>query len=83
MAKRSSLVEAVVARVTREQPGFRTWFQKLPADVQKELEQVRVAFNPSIHQKRSYARAVIEVARENGWEISGVQGVIAWLDRKR
>ena len=52
------------------------------ADAQAELEAVRLAFNPTIHKKSPYAKAIIAAATERGWEISGVQGVITWLNRR-
>lgn len=84
MAKKTpSLVDDVLARATPGRPGFRTWFERLPEDARAELQAVRERFDPTVHQKRAYALAVIEAVKERGWEISGIQGVIAWLDGKR
>lgn len=84
MAKKpTSLLDDVLARAKNHKPGFATWFQRLPPDAQAELERVRKAFDHSLHQKRAYARAIIDAARERGWQISGLQGVIAWLEGKR
>jgi len=82
-AKAPSLLDDVLSRARNRSPGFKTWFQRLPAEAQAELEAVRASFNHATHQKRAYAKAIIEAARERGWETSGIQGVIQWLDGKR
>ena len=84
MAKaRPSLLDDVLARAANGKPGFKTWFERLPADAQTELSAVREAFNPNTHQTRAYALAILEAAKERGWETGGVQAVIAWLKRQR
>ena len=84
MAKaRPSLLDDVLARATNGKPGFRTWFERLPADAQAELDAVREAYNPNTHQTRAYALAILEAAKERGWETGGVQAVIAWLKKQR
>ena len=82
-AKTRSLLDDVLARSSNNRPGFRTWFERLPADAQAELDAVREAFNPNTHQTRAYALAILEAAKERGWETGGVQAVIAWLKRQR
>lgn len=82
-AKPTNLLNDVLSRAANRRPGFPTWFERLPADVQTELEAVRQSFDHAKHQKRAYAKAVIEAGRERGWEIGGTQAVIAWLERKR
>lgn len=83
MAKaKPSLLDDVLARAAPSRPGFKTWFQRLPPQAQAELAAVRASFDPAVHQKRAFARAVIEAARERGWETSGEQGVIRWLSEK-
>lgn len=82
-AAKKSLVDDVLANVVRHTPGFAPWHERLPPEAREELEAVRKAFDPAIHQKTTYARAVIAAARERGWEICGQQGVINWLVEKR
>lgn len=82
MANRT-LVDDVLSRTAPSRVGFRSWFERLPADAQAELEAVREKFDPAQHQKRAFALALIEAARERGWETAGEQGVIRWLIRKR
>lgn len=82
MSKRPSLLDDVLSRAATSRPGFQTWFDRLPADARDELEAVKAAFNPTIHKKSPYAKAIIAAATERGWEISGEQGVIAWLNRR-
>ena len=82
-AKTRSLLDDVLSRAANNRPGFRTWFERLPTDAQAELSAVREAFNPNTHQTRAYALAILEAAKERGWETGGVQAVIAWLKRQR
>ncbi len=84
MAKaKTSLLDDVLARTKNRSPGFGTWFERLPAEAQAELEAVRASFDHAKHQKSAFARAIIEAARERGWKTSGLQGVIQWLNGKR
>ncbi len=80
---RTSLLDDVLAKAANGKPGFRTWFDRLPADAQAELSAVREAFNPNTHQTRAYALAILEAAKERNWETGGVQAVIAWLKKQR
>lgn len=82
MAKAKSLVDDVLGRVRVTRPGFPPWFERLPPDAQSQLEQVREQFNRSIHTKRAFAKAIIEVAKEHGWPVSGIQGVERWLEKR-
>ena len=84
MAKaRPSLLDDVLARSSNSRPGFRTWFERLPADAQAELDAVRESYNPNTHQARGFALAIMEAATDRGWETGGVQAVIAWLRKRR
>ena len=80
---RTSLLDDVLAKASNGKPGFKTWFDRLPADAQAELSAVREAFNPNTHQTRAYALAIMEAAKERNWETGGVQAVIAWLKKQR
>lgn len=82
MAKKLSLVDDVLQRAQHVRPGFKSWFQRLPDDVQAELKAVRATFNPVLHQKKAFARAIMEAASERGWETGSVTAVLAWLNRK-
>lgn len=82
MAKSKSLVEDVLQRAQHIRPGFRSWFERLPGDAQAELKTVRDSFDPVLHQKKSFARAIIEAANDRGWETGSVTAVIAWLNKK-
>lgn len=84
MAKaKTALLDAVLARAQNNRPGFGTWYSRLPDNARAELDAVKAAFNPQQHQKRAYARAIIEACAARGWQTSGVQGVLAWLDGRR
>jgi hypothetical protein len=82
-AKALSLLDDVLSRTRNRSPGFGTWFERLPAEAQAELETVRASFDHSKHQKAAFARAIMEAARERGWKTSGLQGIIQWLNGKR
>ena len=69
----------MLAKPLRNQPGFKTWFDRLTPEQQDEMRAVHAAFDQTTHQKLAYARAVVEAATERGIPICGVQGVIAWL----
>lgn len=81
-AKATSLLDDVLARAQSAKPGFKTWFDRLPDDVRAELAAVRASFNPAVHQKKAFALAIMEAAKERGWETGGVQAVLAWLTKK-
>ncbi len=80
---KTSLLDDVLARASNNRPGFRTWFERLPADAQAELDAVRQSFNHNTHQAKGFALAIMEAAQERGWETGGVQAVIAWLQKRR
>ena len=79
----SSLVEEVLGNVANKSPGCLTWFDRLPAEAQAELEAVRETFNPTVHQKRAFARALISAAERRGWKVAKEKQVIAWLSHER
>ena len=81
-AKPTSLLDDVLARAANSKPGFRPWFERLPKDAQDELNEVRQRFDRTRHQYRAYALAIIEAAKERGWQVAGEQQVIAWLRLK-
>lgn len=76
-----SLVDDVLSRTRRNRPGFKSWFERLPEDAQAELEAVRASFNPALHQKKAFCRAIMEAAQDRGWETGGVQAVLSWLEK--
>lgn len=82
MAKAKSLVDDVLQRAQHVRPGFRSWFERLPPDVQAELKAVRASFDPALHQKKAFSRAIMEAASERGWETGSVTAVLAWLNKK-
>ena len=82
-AQAKSLLDDVLSRAQGKRPGFASWFARLPPEAQAELQVVRQAFDPTKHQKNAYAIAIMDVCRERGWQTSGRQGVIDWLDKRR
>lgn len=81
-AKQTSLLDDVLARAKGKKPGFASWFDRLPPEAQAELLIVKQAFDPRVHQKNAYANGIMSACAERGWETSGRQGVIDWLDRR-
>ena len=79
MAK-ASLLDEVLSTVANHTSGVLTWFDKLPADAQAELDVVRQQYDPRTHKKHIYARAVIAAAQKRGWSIVGEKQVIKWLE---
>lgn len=78
----ASLVEE---SITTTRPGFKSWFDALPHDAQKQLLAVKKRFMSGGYPgtgKRALARAIIAAAKENGWKTAGEQGVIYWLNRE-
>lgn len=81
-APAKSLLDDVLSRAQGRKPGFKSWIERLPPEAQAELERVKSAFDPRLHQKNAYADAVIASCQERGWATCGRQGVIDWLNRR-
>jgi hypothetical protein len=81
-APAKSLLDDVLLRAQGRKPGFKSWVERLPAEAQAELEQVRQAFDNNVHQKNAYADSIMECCRERGWATCGRQGVIDWLNKR-
>jgi hypothetical protein len=79
MSKGSTLIDEVLGGVANAAPGGVTWFERLPADAQEELEAVRQKFDPAIHQKRAFYKAIKAAAARRGWHIAGETQVTRWL----
>jgi hypothetical protein len=79
----SSLVDEVLASVMNKEPGLTTWFGRLPPAAQAELEQVRQSYDPAVHQKRAFYKAIAAAAEKRGWHIAGEKQVGAWLENRR
>ena len=77
----SEIVDDILRRVEQRQPGPATWFTRLTAEHQAELDTLRqrwITGELGIG-KRALARAIIATCRERGLSVSGVQGVEDWL----
>lgn len=73
------------SRIVRKKPGFASWFEALPADAKESLGKIKKKFLDGGYRgtpKTSLAKAVVAIASDRGWVVSGVQGVIDWLERK-
>lgn len=81
MAK-ASLIDEVLSTVASHASGALTWFDKLPSDVQAELDAVRQQYDPKTHKKHIYARAVIAAAEKRGWPIAREKQVLKWLESR-
>jgi hypothetical protein len=76
----SDLVTEVLGSVRNGTTRNPSWFERLPPEAQAELEAVKETFDPTVHQKSAFARAVIAAARNRGWAISKERQVIRWLE---
>jgi hypothetical protein len=79
MSKGSTLVDEVLGNFRNSSTRNPSWFDRLPPEAQAELEAVKETFDPTVHQKSAFARAVIAAARNRGWAISKERQVIRWL----
>ena len=82
--KQPDFLANVLAKVQDRRPGFLPWYQKLPDDLQAELEQVRTAFRAGeiTCQKAALCRAIADTVAERGHDRPGQQAVIEWLNRR-
>jgi hypothetical protein len=80
-SKPPSLTDAVIALAQDSTPGPSTWFTRLPAEVQQELDALKKRWlaGEIPVQKRPLARAVIDTVRARGHATAGLQGVEDWL----
>lgn len=85
MSKKIDFASVIAQRVADQKPGFKGWFYRLPVEAQASLAKVRDDYRSGklVAQKKAIARAIMDVAAEQGWKTSGIAGVIAWLDEKR
>ena len=74
-----SLLDDVLSSVANHRPGQRNWFDRLPAEAQHELLAVRKAFDPAVHQKRAFYRALKTAAEKRGWQLVGEKQFSDWL----
>lgn len=79
MSKAKSLADEVFARVQNQRPGYQTWVQKLPTELQAELDECRRRFDHTIHQKSAYARAICAAVADRGHAPPKPDAVIRWL----
>lgn len=73
------------SKIVRRKPGFVTWFDALPTDARASLGKIKTKYLAGGYRgtaKRALAKAVIEIANENRWAITGEQGVVRWLESK-
>jgi hypothetical protein len=82
MGKASSLADEVLASVANSRPGGLTWFDRLPQDAQHEMLRLRDAFDPAVHQKRAFYRALKTAAEKRGWQLVGEKQFGDWLRQR-
>jgi hypothetical protein len=83
MGKATSLADEVLHNVTNSAPGGLSWIQRLPDEARQELESLREKFNPAVHQKRAFYRALKAAAERRGWKLAGEKQVTLWLAGER
>jgi hypothetical protein len=83
MAKKPTLADDVQQRIRECKPGYIPWDGCLPAELQKELADVKRRFRAGQLRasKNALARAVADVVAERGHNRPGRQAVIHWLHR--
>lgn len=85
MAK-PALLDLVKAGIVIKRPGVVPWFERLPADVRKELDGVRRWFRSEGRLKRipikSVARSVAEQLKARKLRCPTAQTVEVWLREK-
>lgn len=79
---KTSLLDEVLQQVSNSHTGPASWFDRLPADAQQELLEVRAGFDPARHQKRAFYRAIKACAERRGWDIAGEKQVTLWLSER-
>lgn len=77
-----SLLNDVLSSVANHKPGARTWFERLPPEAQQELLAVREAFDPTLHQKRAFYKALKTAAEKRGWQLAGEKQFSDWLRQR-
>lgn len=83
MGKATSFADEVLHSVANASPGSLSWIQRLPAEAQEELEALRRKFDPAVHQKRAFYRALKAAADRRGWKLAGEKQVTLWLAGER
>lgn len=80
-----TLASDIAARIVQKRPGFPTWFERLPPDLQAALAEVREQFlaGDISSQQRAFAVAVAAEVADRGHPEPGVQAVLTWLRKKR
>jgi hypothetical protein len=83
MAKKKSLLDELseTTKAMNYKHGGGTWFDRLPDDVKEELADVRKAVNEGkvYGPRRVIARAVLQLCKDRGLQVCGLQGVETWL----
>jgi hypothetical protein len=77
-----SLLDEVMATVESHRVGNLTWFEKLTPDAQATLDAVRTTYDPKMHKKHVFARALIAAAEKRGIPIAREKQVIRWLENR-
>jgi hypothetical protein len=79
-----ALADAVRERVRGIKPGPKPWLDRLPADVQEQLLDVRRRFQAGEYgsaSAREVGQLVTDAAAERGWSVAGWKEVSLWLRR--
>lgn len=80
-----TLASDIAAKIVEKRPGFPTWFDRLPADLQSGLRDVRRRWEAGEieSRKKPLAVAIAAEVAERGFPEPGVQAVLSWLSKKR
>lgn len=80
-----TLASDIAARIVNKRPGFPTWFERLPAEMQTALDEVRERWQEGqiAGQQRAFAIALAAEVASRGFPEPGVQAVVAWIRKRR
>lgn len=80
-----TLASDIASRIIQKKPGFPTWFDKLPKDLQDALDDVRQRYERGeiTSQQKPFALAIAAEVADRGFPEPGTQAVLSWLRKKR
>lgn len=75
----ASLLQDILNRVKATKSGYKSWHEKLPAELQEEFAEARRQYKAGDYPQAAFARAIIEVAKDRGITPPSLDQVCRWL----
>jgi hypothetical protein len=75
----AGIVQDVLSRVKTTKSGYKSWHEKLPAEMQEEFAEARRQYRAGDYTQAAFARAIIEVAADRGVAPPTLDQVCRWL----